>query len=116
MVLKAFLTARHIPFSQFGAGFGPSPFCGTLTAATIDGLIMTSERFSECLLHIRWTPINIASALQCELSWIESMEAGNEEIPNVLAVARNTGSSPRSASAANDLSRPESIGVTSETA
>ncbi|RWY68885.1 hypothetical protein [Rhizobium sp. WSM1325] len=46
---------------------------------------MTSERFSECLLHIRWTPINIASALQCELSWIESMEAGNEEIPNVLA-------------------------------
>jgi hypothetical protein len=38
---------------------------------------MTSERFSECLLHIRWTPINIASALQCE--------AGNEEIPAGLA-------------------------------
>jgi len=47
---------------------------------------MTPERFSECLLHIRWTPINIASALQCELSWIESLEAGNEEIPTGLAV------------------------------
>ncbi|WP_138328211.1 hypothetical protein [Rhizobium indicum] len=46
---------------------------------------MTPARFTECLLHIRWTPINIASALQCELSWIESMEAGNEEIPVGLA-------------------------------
>ncbi|MCS0460082.1 MULTISPECIES: hypothetical protein [Rhizobium] len=42
---------------------------------------MTPDRFSECLLHIRWTPINIASALQCELSWIEALEAGNEEVP-----------------------------------
>ncbi|WP_223217378.1 hypothetical protein [Rhizobium cauense] len=47
---------------------------------------MTPERFSECLLHIRWTQINIASALQCELSWIEALEAGNEEIPSGLAV------------------------------
>jgi hypothetical protein len=46
---------------------------------------MTPERFSECLLHIRWTPINIASALQCELSWIEALEAGNEEVPAGLA-------------------------------
>jgi|GEM_PF-1513787 len=46
---------------------------------------MTPVRFSECLLHIRWTPINIASALQCELSWIEAMEAGNEEVPAGLA-------------------------------
>ncbi|EJL54387.1 MULTISPECIES: hypothetical protein [unclassified Rhizobium] len=46
---------------------------------------MTNERFSECLLHIRWTPINIASALQCELSWIEALEAGNEEVPAELA-------------------------------
>jgi hypothetical protein len=46
---------------------------------------MTPDRFSECLLHIRWTPINIASALQCELSWIEALEAGNEEVPAELA-------------------------------
>lgn len=46
---------------------------------------MTPARFSECLLHIRWTPINIASARQCELSWIEAMEAGNEEVPAGLA-------------------------------
>lgn len=46
---------------------------------------MTPARFTECLLRIRWTPINIASALQCELSWIEAMEAGNEEIPTGLA-------------------------------
>ncbi|WP_025662480.1 hypothetical protein [Rhizobium sp. IBUN] len=46
---------------------------------------MSPERFSECLLHIRWTPINIASALQCELSWIEALEAGNEEVPAELA-------------------------------
>lgn len=46
---------------------------------------MTPQRFSDCLLHIRWTPINLASALQCELSWIEALEAGNEEIPAGLA-------------------------------
>ncbi|MBP1848256.1 hypothetical protein J2046_006546 [Rhizobium petrolearium] len=46
---------------------------------------MTPARFSECLLHIRWTPINIASALQCELLWIEAMEAGNEEVSAGLA-------------------------------
>ncbi|KQV28133.1 hypothetical protein ASC97_07235 [Rhizobium sp. Root1203] len=47
---------------------------------------MTTDRFNECLRVIRWTPINIASALQCELSWIEALEAGNEEIPSGLAV------------------------------
>lgn len=46
---------------------------------------MTSDRFNECLRVIRWTPINIASALQCELSWIEALEAGNEEVPAGLA-------------------------------
>ncbi|AYG57992.1 hypothetical protein [Rhizobium jaguaris] len=46
---------------------------------------MTPERFSECLLHIRWTPINLASALQCDLSWVEAMEAGNAEVPDGLA-------------------------------
>ncbi|KQV65201.1 hypothetical protein [Rhizobium sp. Root1220] len=45
---------------------------------------MTPERFSECLLHIRWTPINIASALQCDLSWIEALEVGNETVPAEL--------------------------------
>ena len=42
---------------------------------------MSPARFVECLILIRWTPINLASALQCELSWIEAMEAGNEQIP-----------------------------------
>lgn len=46
---------------------------------------MTPARFTECLLHIRWTPINLASALQCQLSWVEALEAGNEEIPAGLA-------------------------------
>lgn len=46
---------------------------------------MTPARFNECLRVIRWTPINIASALQCELSWIEAIEAGNEEVPAGLA-------------------------------
>ncbi|WP_411036020.1 hypothetical protein [Shinella sp. BYT-45] len=46
---------------------------------------MTPARFSECLLLIRWTPINMASALQCELSWIEALETGNEEVPAGLA-------------------------------
>lgn len=46
---------------------------------------MRTERFNECLRVIRWTPINIASALQCELSWIEALEAGNEEVPAELA-------------------------------
>lgn len=46
---------------------------------------MTPARFTECLLLIRWTPINLASALQCQLSWVEALEAGNEEIPAGLA-------------------------------
>lgn len=45
---------------------------------------MSPARFVECLILIRWTPINLASALQCELSWIEAMEAGNELIPDEL--------------------------------
>jgi hypothetical protein len=48
-------------------------------------IIMSPERFIQCLRVIRWTPINIASALQCELSWIEAMEAGNEDVPADLA-------------------------------
>ncbi|MGE7367773.1 hypothetical protein ACQKKX_01725 [Neorhizobium sp. NPDC001467] len=46
---------------------------------------MNSKRFNECLRVIRWTPINIASALQCDLSWIEALEAGNEDVPEGLA-------------------------------
>ena len=45
---------------------------------------MTPDRFNQCLRVIRWTPINIASALQCELSWIEALEAGSEEVPSAL--------------------------------
>lgn len=48
-------------------------------------IIMSPERFNQCLRVIRWTPINIASALQCELSWIEALEAGNEIVPEGLA-------------------------------
>jgi hypothetical protein len=46
---------------------------------------MSPDRFNECLRHIRWTPINLASALQCDLSWIEALETGNEEVPDGLA-------------------------------
>uniref|UniRef100_UPI003100F073 hypothetical protein n=1 Tax=Neorhizobium sp. EC2-8 TaxID=3129230 RepID=UPI003100F073 len=46
---------------------------------------MSPDRFDECLRHIRWTPIILASALQCDLSWIEALEAGNEEVPAGLA-------------------------------
>lgn len=46
---------------------------------------MTPDRFNQCLRHIRWTPINLASALQCGLSWIEALEVGNEEVPSGLA-------------------------------
>jgi hypothetical protein len=46
---------------------------------------MTPARFNECLLHIRWTPINLASALQCDLSWVEVSEAGNIDVPAGLA-------------------------------
>jgi hypothetical protein len=51
---------------------------------------MTSTRFAECLLHIRWTPINLASALQCDLSWVEALEAGAIEIPVELATWMET--------------------------
>lgn len=45
---------------------------------------MTPDRFNECLRVIRWTPLNIASALHCELSWIEALETGNEKVPAEL--------------------------------
>ena len=48
-------------------------------------ITMSPDRFNQCLRVIRWTPINIASALQCELSWIEALEAGNERGPARLA-------------------------------
>lgn len=51
---------------------------------------MNSDRFNQCLRHIRWTPINLASALQCDLSWIEALETGNEEVPAGLAARLET--------------------------
>lgn len=46
---------------------------------------MTPDRFNECLRVIRWTPLIMASVLHCELSWIEALEAGTEEVPVGLA-------------------------------
>ncbi|WP_132960723.1 hypothetical protein [Rhizobium sp. BK251] len=45
---------------------------------------MTPARFTECLLHIRWTPINLASALQCDLALVEAWESGEDEVPAEL--------------------------------
>lgn len=45
---------------------------------------MTPARFNECLLHIRWTPINLASALQCDLSFVEALEVGAVAVPEAL--------------------------------
>ncbi len=47
--------------------------------------MMTPERFTECLASLRWTTIDLTSALQCQLSWIEAMESGDAEIPDDLA-------------------------------
>ncbi|ASY72849.1 hypothetical protein [Sinorhizobium fredii] len=46
---------------------------------------MTPERFAECLASLRWTTIELTSALQCQLSWVEAMESGHAEIPEDLA-------------------------------
>ncbi|MEY9625680.1 hypothetical protein [Sinorhizobium fredii] len=46
---------------------------------------MTPERFAECLASLRWTTIELTSALQCQLSWVEAMESGHAEIPGDLA-------------------------------
>jgi hypothetical protein len=51
---------------------------------------MTAARFGECLLLIRWTPINLASALQCDLSWIEALEADKAAVPTELATWMET--------------------------
>ena len=51
---------------------------------------MTPARFTECLLRIRWTPINLASALQCDLALVEAWEAGEEAIPDKLAAWLDT--------------------------
>ncbi|WOS61708.1 hypothetical protein [Sinorhizobium fredii] len=47
---------------------------------------MTPERFAECLVSLRWTTIELTSALQCQLSWVEAMESGHAEIPENLAL------------------------------
>ncbi|AUX79852.1 MULTISPECIES: hypothetical protein [Sinorhizobium] len=46
---------------------------------------MTPKRFAECLASLRWTTIDLTSALQCQLAWIEAMESGQAEIPEDLA-------------------------------
>ncbi len=46
---------------------------------------MTPARFTECLQHIIWTPINLAGALQCDLSRVEALEAEKVEVPAGLA-------------------------------
>ncbi|WP_018236608.1 hypothetical protein [Ensifer sp. BR816] len=47
---------------------------------------MTPERFVECLTSLRWTAIDLTSALQCQLAWVEAMESGEAEIPEDLAL------------------------------
>ncbi|WP_026618886.1 hypothetical protein [Ensifer sp. WSM1721] len=47
---------------------------------------MTPERFAECLAILRWTTIDLTSALQCQLSWVEALESSHAEIPEDLAL------------------------------
>ena len=47
---------------------------------------MNPARFRECLRQIRWTSIDIVNALQCDLAWIEALEAGEIVIPNEVAI------------------------------
>jgi hypothetical protein len=67
---------------------------------------MSPDRFNECLLHIRWTPINLASALQWDLSWIEALETGNAEVPAGLATWLETLAQPHFSPATNHLPAP----------
>jgi hypothetical protein len=46
---------------------------------------MTPARFRECLRQIRWTSIDIVSALQCDLAWIEALETGEIDVPGDVA-------------------------------
>lgn len=51
---------------------------------------MTPARFTQCLLALRWTPINLASALQCDLALVEAWESGEVEIPAELGTWLDT--------------------------
>lgn len=42
---------------------------------------MTSERLSECLAIIRWTPDTLARVLECDLLLVEAWMDGEIEIP-----------------------------------
>ena len=46
---------------------------------------MTPARFRECLRQIRWTSIDIVNALQCDVAFIEGVEAGEIDIPRDVA-------------------------------
>lgn len=47
---------------------------------------MTPARFRECLRQIRWTSIDIVNSVQCDLAWIEAIEAGEIVAPENVAV------------------------------
>ena len=46
---------------------------------------MTPARFRQCLHSIRWTPVDIVNALQCDLAWIEGLETGEIKVPEDVA-------------------------------
>lgn len=42
---------------------------------------MTPARLVECLATVRWTSLDLADALECDVSLIEAWLEGQEEIP-----------------------------------
>ena len=46
---------------------------------------MTPARFTECLLRIRWSHVDLANELQCDLALVEAWEAGQQSVPDRLA-------------------------------
>ncbi len=42
---------------------------------------MTPNRLVECLATLRWTSLDLADALECDISLVEAWLEGMEEIP-----------------------------------
>lgn len=54
-----------------------------------DGVILKPERFNECLGFLRWSQIDLAAALECDIFLVNAWANGIEAIPDDIAAWLN---------------------------
>lgn len=67
---------------------------------------MTPTRLVECLTKIRWTSLDLADALECDISLVEAWLEGLEHIPPKVAAWIDTLATVH---AAADAEKPKAV-------